>query len=45
MALGSLDEHPLWLTIDEAAGQLRIGRSRTTSLATTSRPTDHSDCG
>ena len=33
MVLGSLDEYPLLLTIDEAAGVLRIGRSLAYELA------------
>ncbi len=33
VVLGSLDEHPLLLTVEEAAGVLRIGRSLAYELA------------
>lgn len=40
MVLGSLDEYPLLLTIDEAAGVLRIGRSLAYDLARLYEQTD-----
>ena len=40
MVLGSLDEYPLLLTIDEAAGLLRIGRSLAYDLARLYEQTD-----